>query len=222
MVQALINPFKIRQELTQFLRNKDILSISERGVTTATDTGTFSSDSTYLIDQPNVKNVRGVTRGSLLAYGTDYTIDFTYDDSGTTKAQITFTSAQTGSYSIEYDYGSDKIWPDFPRDDLNISSYPRIAIDVGGLITDVFGIGGNEFINEIPITATVFSQSTEEIDTLINLIRKNILENVSSFFYIRFVKPTGSGPLIENPGSRQEIMRKELTFLSMFNVEKVS
>jgi len=34
----------MKQELVVFLRNQDILTISERGVTTSQDTGTFAAD----------------------------------------------------------------------------------------------------------------------------------------------------------------------------------
>ena len=46
---AVINLRNIKDEWLFFLRNSDILSISDRGVTTAIDTGTFASDIQYLI-----------------------------------------------------------------------------------------------------------------------------------------------------------------------------
>ena len=205
MTQSILNLFDIRQELLVFLRNKDIISTANRGVTNVQDTGTFASDSSHLINRTNVKNIRSITRGSLLVFGTDYTVEYYFNDSGTRKCKITFAAAQTGSYSIDYDYGTDKIWADFPRDDLSINSYPRIAVDILSISSDAFGIGGNEDISNILFTVVVYGQEMETVQDYITDIRKNFLENRSAFFYIRFIKPVGLGPLI-NDGKRQEIM----------------
>lgn len=214
--------FEIRKELLNFLRSNDILTISERGITTSTDTGTFASDSTHLINVSNGKNIRSITvAGSPLTYGEDFTVDFTFDDSGTTKIKITFTSAQTGAYSIPYDHGTDKIWADFPRDDLSIDSYPRVAVDVTDVSSDAFGIGGNDYISNIGITMVVYAQSTEKIDNVIETIRQKIMQNNTNFFNLKFIKPIGVGPLIPNPDSRQEIMSRNIDFQSSFNTEQV-
>ena len=139
-----MNIQNIKKEQIQFLRNQDVFSTTIRGVTTRTDTGTFDADETHtLANSPTtVKNVRSVTRGSLLVYGTDYTVNFL-------TGVISFTVAQTGSYTIIYDNGPDKIYPDFPRDDLTISSFPRIALDILNVSMDALGIGGSQFISDV-------------------------------------------------------------------------
>ena len=99
-----ISKFDVIEELAQFLRNQDVLTTTVRGVTTTTENGTFASDSTHLIADTQIKNIRSITRGTLLALGTDYTYDTDFDDSGTKKTKITFTSAQTGSYTATLGY----------------------------------------------------------------------------------------------------------------------
>ena len=223
MVQQLINLFQVKQELVNFLRNQDIMSISERGAITDQDTGTFASITQYLINQPNVKNIRNIVVNAIfLKYGRDYNVDFTFDDFGIIKTKINFTSLQTGTYAIDYDFGSDKIWPDYPRDDLKINSYPRIAADVLGIDTKEFGIGGNELISDIMLSITVFGQSINRINSIINSIRKRMLENRKTFFYFKFAGQPAVGPLIEDPNKRQEIMRQNIDFTSLFNVETIT
>ena len=223
MAQQLINLFQVKQELVNFLRNQDIMSTSERGVTTAQDIGDFSSETEYLINQPNIKNIRNIIVDAVsLKYGRDYNVDFTFDDSGIIKTKITFTSPQTGVYTIDYDFGSDKIWPDYPRDDLKINSYPRIAADVLGIDTKEFGIGGNELISDIMLSVTVFGQGINRINSLLTLIRKRMLENRKTFFYFKFTGQPAVGPLIEDPNKRQEIMRQNIDFTSLFNVETIT
>ena len=220
-MSSFLNFNAARQELTVFLRNSDIFTITERGVTTATATGTFAGETSLLIDVANGKNIRSITvAASPLALGTDYTVDLTFDDSGTTKIKISFVSAQTGDYSIPYDFGTDKIWPDFPRDDLSINSYPRVAVDIQDVGSDAFGIGGSDYISDIAISVVVYAQSTEKIDSLISTIREKIMTANSDFFYLRFIKPTGTGPLIQDPDKRQEIMSRNVDFTSAFNVEQ--
>ena len=214
--------FKIKQELCQFLRNQDIISIGNRGVTTTTATGTFAGETSLLISRTNIKNIRSVVVATTtLTYGSDYTIDFYFSDSSVIKTKITFIVAQTGAYTITYDYGTDKIWPDFPRDDLSIDSYPRIAIDVQSVNSDAFGIGGEDFISELFFTIVVYGQSVETLNEYISTIRQKFMENASEFYYLRFIKPVGMGPLIQDEDKRQEIMSQNIDFQSMFNTEQV-
>ncbi len=215
-----LNLQNIKQEQIVFLRNQDILTITQRGVTTATVTGTFDADSSYLINVSNGKNIRSITvGGSPLAFGTDYTVNYNYDDSGTTKIKITFTSAQTGGYSIPYDYGTDKIYPDFPRDDLTIDSYPRIAMDIMTVSTDAFGIGGSQFISNITFTVVVYADDTDDIDGYIQAIKDAIRGNAKLFYYVNFVKPTITGPLINSPDRSDEIMQRNTDFQALFQEE---
>lgn len=223
MTTSFLNESNISQELVTFIRNQDVLTISERGVTTSTDTGTFASDSTHLIAVSDVKNIRSITvGGGGLALGTDYTYNTNFDDSGTKKCKITFTSAQTGSFSIPYDHGTDKIWPDFPRDDLSISSYPRIAVDTQDSGTDTFGIGGNAYITDMAITIVVYAATTSQLDSLVTSIRTKMITNNQSFFYLNFIKPVGIGPAIIDPTSKKEIMSKNVDFLAQFLVETIT
>lgn len=205
----------IKQEQVNFLRNQDILSIAIRGVTTQTDTGTFSGDSTYtLATDPTIcKNVRSVTRGSLLVYGEDYTVNFL-------TGVITFTASQTGSYTIIYDTGTDRIYPDFPRDDLTINSYPRIAMDVINASIDAFGIGGSSFISNVAITIVVYDDNSDDLDSYINTIKELYVSNSKNFFYLKFIKPTLIGPTINSPDKKDEIMQKNIDILGMFAIDQ--
>ncbi len=209
-----MNIQNIKTEQVQFLRNQDIFSIATRGVTTQTDTGTFAGDSTYTLatDPTLVKNVRSVTRGTLLVYGTDYTVNLL-------TGVITFTSAQTGAYTIIYDTGPDKIHPDFPRDDLTINSYPRIAVDILNVPIDAFGIGGSKTISDVALTIVVYANKSRDLDGYIQTIKDLYVSNMKSFFYLKFVKPTSLGPTIDSADKKQEIMQKNIDILGMFEVD---
>lgn len=170
----------------------------------------------------NLKNIRSITvAGSPLLFGTDYTYDTEFIDT-TKKTKITFTSAQTGAYTIIYDFGTDKIWPDYPRDDLSISSYPRIAIDTQDSGTDAFGIGGNDYITDLGITVVAYAKTTSKVSSLVSDIRQKLISSNQEFFYFKFLKPVGVGPIIIDPTSKKEIVSRSIDFLSKFNVECIN
>ena len=211
-----MNIQSIKQEQVVFLRNQNILSTTVRGVTTASATGTLSGTATITIARTNVKNIRSVTVASVAKYlGTDYTVDYNHASG----CVITFGSNQTGAYVVSHDYGTDKIYPDFPRDDLTIDSYPRIAIDILNVSTDAFGIGGSQFISNISFTVVAYADDSDELDGYIQAIKTAYMSNPKSFYYLKFIKPTSIGPTINSPDKRDEIMQKNIDLLGMFEVD---
>ena len=207
-----LNLANIKTEIENFIRNSDVLTITQRGVTTSTDTGTFSSADTHTLgtNPTLVKNIRSVTRGTLLTYGEDYTVNFV-------TGVISFTATQDGSYTIIYDQGSgDSIYTDFPRDDLSISSYPRIAIDFSGIPTDAFGIGGTDLISSPRIVIVIYADNVNDIDGYTQTIKDDMKTNAKSFFYLRYIKLTFIGPIIESPDRSAEIMHRNMDYEIMF------
>ncbi len=193
--QVTLNISNIKTEWVNFLRNSDILTTTQRGVTTYSDTGTFAGDSTYtLVNSPTLaKNVRSVIVGGItLIYGEEYQVNF---ETGL----ITFTSAQTGDYTISYDSGPrDSIYPDFPRDNLEINSYPRIAVDFSGIPSSPFGIGGSIDISSPSIEILIYADKTEDIDNFTQSIKDNLKTNAKLFHYSRFKKLTYIATMIES------------------------
>lgn len=206
----------IKQEQIVFLRNSDVFTISQRGVTTASATGTLSGTKVITISTAAIKNIRSVTVGAVSKYvGTDYTAVY-----GAASTVITFIANQTGAYAASHDYGTDKIFPDFPRDDLTINSYPRIALDVINVGMDALGIGGSSFISNVAITIVIFSNNSDNLDSYVNTIKALYVTNAKNFYYLKFVKPTFIGPTINSPDKKNEIMQKNIDILGMFAVDQ--
>jgi len=219
---TIIDDNKIYDEVERFYRNNDILTTTIRNVTTANDTGTFSSDTSHLIDKTNVKNIRSIIVSSTtLKFGTDYTYITDYNDSGTYKTQINFTSAQTGSYTISYDYGSDKIFADWPRSDLTLKSFPRIAITFGAKQTEDIAIGGTTKRTYIPFTVTVVKDNNREINDILKIVREVSLLNQKDFYYIDYIATTGDTPVLPYSESVQELQQKGLEFKALLPLEEI-
>lgn len=210
-----LNITNIKNELLVFLRNSDILTTTVRGVTTASATGTLAGTKTITIARTNVKNVRSITVAAVSKYlGTDYTVDYNHASG----CVITFGANQTGDYVVSHDYGTDKIFPDFPRSDLTINSYPRIAVDIISIDTDAFGIGGSQFISNINFTIVVYDDDVDDIDAYIQAIKTAIEAAPNDFYYFGFTKPTLTGPCIVSPGKSDEIMQRNIDLQAMFSV----
>jgi hypothetical protein len=180
------NRNNIKNEFLNFLRNSDIFSTTIRGVTTDTDSGTTSETGAETITLANtgVKNIRAVTYdGDSISLGTDYTIDIDNN-------QITFLSVVPDkAYTVQYDYGSgDKIYPDYPRTDLVISSYPRLGFDIYGQTTESGGFG-NVNVTSFRFDVNLYATSRKSAEGYIDTLRSKIIDAQTDLYYISYMKP---------------------------------
>ncbi len=217
-VGTVLDFWKIKQEIVVFIRNSDIFTISQRGVTTQADNGNFTDADSHTISRPNVRNIRSIIiNGSTLTLA-DYSVS--YGD-GSDNCVITFTNTQNGGYTIHYDYGTDKIFPDFPRSDLSISSFPRIAVDLINVVSVPGGFGNvNESI--INFTVIVYDKKAEDINNYLTAIRAAFLSNFTGFIYLsNYVRPSNTGPILKSPfeKGKDKILQQNQDFASPFKYE---
>jgi len=209
-----IDIFEIKKEIVNFLRNQDIFTVSDRGVTTTTQE--FNGDNAeteFDLTNTNVKNVRSVTIGGVTqTYGTDYTIDF----EGSNPGRITFTTAPaagTNNVDIEYDYGAgDKIYSDYPRPDLSISSFPRIGFDIMSSVTASAGVGGSEDISNILVEVVIYDPDLKNIEDYGQAVRDAFRSNKKEFYNFKFIAPRSISPLIVSPNKKNEVMQRNYTY----------
>lgn len=210
----------LKTELVYLLRNSDVMTTTERNVTTQTDEETLDNDTTYTINRTNVKNIRSITIGTTsLSYGDDYTINLDKVSGTTIVCEIKFNTAQSGEMTLIYDYGSDKIFTDMPRKDLTISSYPRISIEEISKNTDALSVGGKDFISNRLFTIVVFSENQEYIESKLDTIEQLIMTNAKKLYYSYFIRPTGKGPIIKNNHGNQTIIQKNVDLTSYYEVQ---
>ena len=214
-VTKLINTNEIRKELIHFLRSNDVMTDATRGVTSSTTATTLSSTANWNLNASTLKNVSTLTiNGTSMDYGTDYT----YNGTGL----ITLTSATSGSSTATYDYGTDKIYPDFPRQDLTIGSYPRITAAITSMTTEENELGGVSNISDILISIYVYGTTMTMVDDYIATIRTKFLENKKNFYYLKFLTPVSQGPLVNEPGRSDKVLVRSLELRSILNVEVIS
>lgn len=211
--------YRIREELVVFLRNSDIFSVGTRGVTTESDS--FNGTGALLTftltpSTGSVRNVRSVTVSSVSkALGTDYTVNYS-------TGVVTFVVAPgsgTNNVVVSYDCGtSDKIFPDFPRPDISVSSFPRIGVDIISAKTEMAGFG-NVHVTDFLITVAVYDFKSEDISNYIKAIRQAMIAARSSFYYIKLLTPNAIGPMIVSPNKNDKILMQTVDFNAGFNYE---
>lgn len=209
-----ITLYGLKEEIVIFLRNQDIISISDRGVTTQTDTGTYAADVTDTLDtSPTlVKNVRSIiVGGTTLTFGTDYSVNY---ETGV----ITYTGAQTGAYTISYDTGStDRIFPDYPQPSTKLSKFPRIAVEIISAVTSQADVGATMTLHEYNFEVVCYSANSEELEDMVSAVTNKLIAYNKSFYYSSFVRPAGLGPILNSPGKGDKILQRNLDFRSELN-----
>jgi len=214
-----LNIEEIKTEIVVFLRNQDILTTTQRGVTTTTEEFDGDGNETdFTVSQANIKNVRSVTvDGSPVEFGSGYSVD--YDT-----ATITFASAPgvgTDNVDIQYDYGTDAIFPDFPRPDLKISSFPRIGLDMIGMNTTELGIGGTSNQTDMSFSVIIFGPVLADVDTYVFRVRNAIQQNKKEFYNLKFITNAIVGPTLPFGEGKQKIFQKNVDIVSVYNIEEV-
>ena len=205
----------IKSELVVWLRNSDVISTGNRGVTTSQDTGTFTADLTYTLStNPTLlKNVRDVTVGTLLEFGTDYTVNYV-------TGVITFNTAQTGNYTINYDQGSsDSIYPDFPQTHLKLDNFPRIAIDIITSTSNEIGIGAGITESQYGVTVVCYDKDQTDVEVMVSAVKSQIMTDKKNLFYPAFITPTNAGPLLVSEFGKNKIFQRNQDLDVRFNYD---
>lgn len=219
----IIESFDVLTEWTYFIRNSDILSTTERNVTTDTNSGTFASDSTHIINVGDIKNIRSLVVASVtLNYGEDYLYDVNNGVVGSKNTLITFTSPQTGAFTITFDNGPDKIFPDYPKDNLSIGSFPRVACDIISEASTPQGFGGGKIavLTNFLLSSTAYADNTRKVRTTNDAIKTAVMNNQNGFFFFRITLPQDATRISVSDNLKEEILQQTRDFISITNLER--
>lgn len=221
--------YYLQEELVVFLRNQNILSTSDRSVTTTTDvfTGNGSTTIYTLTNSSNLKNVRGVTvNGSSQVQYSNFTAHYQKQPLGQTTSigQIVFSTAPANNATISanYDYGStDSIFPDIPRIDLTPGSYPRVACVVTASAPKEFTLGGVTSLDEHLVSIYSYVQSNKNVIDLTTSVWNAINSNRKNFQFFTYITPSATGPVIVDPNRRDKVVQQNVDFVIPNQVENV-
>lgn len=219
-----MNEYDVKQELIFLIRNNDLLTVAQRGVTTTNLNVTFSSTTEHSISSSTVKNIRSITvDGTPLVYGEDYLYDTDYGTKPNTTCKISFMSSFSGDAVITYDSGPDRIFGDWPRVDvINEDNYPRIAIV--GLPTDTVpeGSAAGTVVMRSTLTfqVAVFSSSLKFIDQTLDMIKSLVMNNQKSLHFSNLITPGDRGPTTPASNTNSKILSRSIEVSSQFHLER--
>jgi len=198
----------ISTELMVFTRN----NITDPQTRPTSQTDNFTGDASrtnFILTKQGVKNVKTVTIDAVSkSFGTDYTVTY-----GASETTIVFGTAPGNSTAVQiiYDYGDTWIYDDLPRNDLQIGSYPRIAVRITKTDIEEIGLGGVVTQTTITTEWKVLSTDEKEVLDLLTDIKSAIISNKKSFYNFDFITPVSTSEITASTGRNAEIVEGTLT-----------
>lgn len=216
---------KLKEDIVVFLRNSDILSIAERGVTTKTDTFTATAGQTIFTMTSNiVRNIRTVTvQGNAKKVYAEYTPNYL-----TASSTVTLlTGATVGdTVAITYDYSAhsettkfEGIFPDYPEIVYLADSCPRIGFDIEGNKTEIIGIGNPNYLTDSIATIKIYSKNQKALDGYIYTLRNAIKTNQKGFYYFPIVYASTTSPIMTVEHLNKKVFMKSVDLIMKLNYE---
>ncbi len=216
----------VKTEFVVFLRNSDILSTTQRGVTTTSNVFTSTASQTVFTISNNVtRNIRYVTIDGVAqdAYK-DYTPDYKSADS-----TITFKTGVSINALVDVglDYSSgaiEKVWADYPELQYLPSSVPRIGFDITGFRTQVLSIGDSNWFSDALVTVKAYDSNLKNIDNFISTIRSSVKSAQLDFYHFQTVRPKNIGPpllhdIVSKTKLSGKVFEKSIDLLARWNFE---
>lgn len=224
-----LNLMNLRDELCDFLRRSDVLSTTIRGVTRTTSSYSVGvggeATHTFTANIP-VRDFKLLTVDSVNMYFLrDYTMNW---NTGVLTWNTPLTVGQAVAYQIDWGAG-DKIYPDLPRDDLTLTSYPRVGIELTSISTAPLGLGGTTHISDILITIFVWVPvnrdsgvnssfgGIEDLEATMTLIRDAIRTNAKNFYSFSWITPSGTAPLFK--GMNGKVLQHSADYQIKWRIE---
>lgn len=225
-VTGLIDINAIKEEIINDLR-VNITDPSSRGSSASVNLSGNGSDTAFLINVSTAKAISSIEHpiNTVLTFGTDYTFNTDYDDSGIKKLRIVFTTppaSGTDNIEVNYKYGETWVYPDYSQPQSTLSDFPRITVDVLQGNTSTESADGSVKESTITVSITLDDFKSERLDGLFKSIRERMLEKQKSWYYLSYLTPSTISPLLPNPTGRNKVLRRTADFDSIYNFEVVS
>lgn len=195
---ATMDMHKAREEFLIFLRNSDILSITQRGVTTKTDNLTSTEGQTiFSLTSYNVRNIRSVTVETVAQnVYKDYTPTYNTGSAST----ITFGTGLSAddAVAIQYDHSAtmiEKVWPDYPDIAYLPTDCPRVGFDFISMRTTPIGLAPVNWITDALVRTKFYDLGTYlTIDHFITTFRAAVKAAQTSFYHFQIAHIGSIGP----------------------------
>jgi len=200
----------IMDEMLWYLRNK-VTDPSSRGSTQTDEFNGNGSTKVFTLTKTPVQNVTTVTvDGGSQTYGTHYSVSINLTTRVGTITFVTAPGSGTNNVDVTYHYGQTWIFPDTPRADLRLSSFPRMALTVVTGTTDLIGLNADGFMTSLLLGVTAYAADDDTVRDLLRQAKDNIMDDAKTFYYFNLVKPVGLSALIPYTEGKTEIVQQTM------------
>jgi hypothetical protein len=211
----------LKEELIIFLRN-NLTDPNARGTAGSNVWTAGGISGNFTLSQLGVKNISSVTVDGIAQTGyVDYTPNY-QNNSPSSYPTINLASVPLSGLQVQvnYKYGETWIYPDWPRTDLGLSTYPRVSMDLTSKRTEPFGIGGEAVKSDILFSITAFADKSSTIDSILSETGSAIIHNIKNFHYFQGIFPSSMGPEFKEPERNEKIVMRTADFIIPHLVEK--
>lgn len=217
---ANISIIRIKEEILNLFRNSDLISMTVRGVATTTDNFSVSSTVSYLeLSEDPVKNIRSVTKNSiLLEYGKDYNVNL-YGKTASLAKRVNFTVdlINGDNVDIEFDYTNktdtksglpigDRVYADFPQKFVTTSKYPRIGFEIDTVSGKPRDLQHKLTQKNFVFSFGVFAKSGN-IDNIYEATDNILFLNRKTLYYLNVLVFQGISPKEPTPNTNNTIFQ---------------
>lgn len=210
---SIVNVDTIKEEVVVFFRN-NLTDPSSRD-TIGSDVYTAGGASgNFTLSHKDVKNITSLTVSGIAqtAY-LDYTPDYKNNDP-TLFPTATMASAPVSGVQVivNYKYGTGWIFPDYPRKDLTLSSYPRVGIDIISKRTEPLGIGGTAILSDYLMSMVAYADKASVVDSILAEAGSVLFLNMKNFQNFKFIYPVSLTALMKDPNREEKIVQRTQDF----------
>ncbi len=212
----------IRYEFLNLLRQSDIISVSERGLATITDSFTATGGSeVYTLTNSNTKDVKEVkVNSNTISFGSDYV--FNYNAPNNIDAVSVLLILNAGDIvEITYDYGNgDSIYPDFGKAIVTLNKYPRMGFGFIDAPTEVLAVNG-VYTTSFRIQIDIWDKNKNNLDNRISQLRTLIKNNTTSLYYSNVLRIVGQRDTdYTDESGKTKIYKCSLDIMNELNIER--
>jgi len=220
---TIVNKIKIKEEILNFLRNNDLIPITDRNVTTDTETITATAGQTdfTIVETKIIRNIRSVTVNAVSkeAY-VDYDIGI-IDTLANTKI-VSFYSGLSlnDEVIITYDVNNaidDRIYADMTEVKVIKGGFPRINIEIEESTDEPINSNHSKYNKMLVLTVRVLAERWE-LETLSQSTYQLVFNNKQSWQNNNLMRPSGQSGIKPVEG-RKDVLVKFLYFRMPFEFE---
>lgn len=221
-INRIIDKSRLMGELVEFFRQR-LTDPNNRGTIETTIQSGTGSKVKFTLPRASINCMYSIlVNNTIQSNYTEYYVDYK-DRNPNDYPIVYFLTPPSNLATVEftYCYGTSWIYPDVPKIDMKLGSYPRVSIRLLGFRTTEGGLGALSNITDMLGTVDIYSSMESELEDLVRDIRTLILQNKKNFNYFNLIIPQGTGPVLVSPSREERILQQNQDFMIGWRLEVI-